>query len=130
MNFLRRFMYGRYGMDQLSTALIFGALLFMILSSLFGSQILNTISLALLVYSYFRILSRNTTKRYAENTKFLQLVNPLQKWFKQKKARIKGMKTHRYFKCPSCKQDLRVPKGKGKITITCPKCKTEFSAKS
>ena len=85
MNFLKRFMYGRYGMDQLSIVLIFGALLFMILSSLFGSQILNTISLALLVYSYFRVLSRNTTKRYAENTKFLQLVNPLQKWFKSKK---------------------------------------------
>ena len=118
----RRFMQGRYGGDKLNMALIWTA---------FGSYILSllipfeTVKLMLIVLSYlliawslFRSLSRNTYKRYQENRKYLQL------W-----ERLKD-RDHRYYDCPRCRQPVRVPRGKGKIAITCPKCREKFIRKT
>jgi hypothetical protein len=82
------------------------------------------------VLCVFRILSRNIFKRKQENYKYLKIENSVVIWFKQKLNRAKDSKTHKYFTCPDCKQKLRVPRGQGKISVTCPKCKKSFKAKS
>ncbi len=127
---LARFFYGRYGMDTFGWALIIASMVLTFLSSLFESGLLMLLSYAPIVYAIFRVLSRNITARAAENRKFLGVWKPLKKWFKLQYNRIRDIRTHRYFACPSCKNNLRVPKGRGEITITCPVCKTRFDRKS
>lgn len=130
MNWLRRFMIGRYGGDQLSMALlIFSALLTLTAQST-SFPPLTFISYLPLGIAIFRILSRNTAKRSMENYKFAMLMSPVYSWFMKMQNRFKDRKTHKYFTCPNCKQSLRLPKGKGKIIISCPKCKTEFKGKT
>ena len=117
-----RFMEGRYGVDKLNTALLWTGL-GLVVAALFvpfmlPDLILHMIAYALMGIVIFRALSRNTYKRYQENRKFLMLVD-----------RLKDRK-HKYFQCPRCHQPVRVPRGKGKISITCPKCKEKFIKKT
>ena len=119
---LRSFMYGRYGTDRLNMVILSVGLVASLLSVLIKFAPVN---LALFVLSYgmmfwaiFRSLSRNTYKRYQENRKFLQLT-----------GRLKD-REHRYFDCPKCRQMVRVPRGKGKISITCPRCREKFVKKT
>lgn len=130
MNWFRRFMIGRYGPDQLSIALMFLSLLLSLLLFFFPSTALSYIVYIPFIVFLFRILSKNVNKRREENIKFLKLWYPIASWFRKKQYQLKNSKTHRYYKCPSCKQSVRVPKGKGKILITCPKCKLEFIKKT
>jgi phage FluMu protein Com len=130
MNWLKKFMIGRYGMDQLSMGLIVFYILLAILSRFMNIQIINIISLIVPIVAYYRIFSRNINKRYQENMKFLKIWNPIKNKFNGKVKKVKGLKDYKYFKCPSCSQSLRVPRGKGKIAITCPKCKTSIIKKS
>ncbi len=130
MNWLRRFMMGRYGGDQLSMAL----LIFSFLLN-FTARLTDTPFLILLGYvssglAVFRTLSRNKAKRGMENYKFSMLMNPIYSWFKVTRNRIRDAKSHQYFTCPNCRQSLRTPRGKGKIVVICPKCKREFKAKT
>ena len=83
-----------------------------------------------IVYSYFRILSRNTRKRYSENLKYLSYQNRVTTWFGKQQVRFKQRKDYHYYRCPQCGQQLRVPRGRGKISITCPKCGHQFIKKS
>ena len=121
-NFMRRFMMGRYGTDKLNKALLIAGVVTYLLSIFAPFAILtlvfSTASWALLICALFRMLSRNTYKRYQENRKYLQLVE-----------RLKD-RQHRYYTCPRCRQTVRVPRGKGKIVITCPKCKEKFIKKT
>ncbi|MDD2447147.1 MAG: hypothetical protein PHY91_05620 [Tissierellia bacterium] len=126
----RRFMSGRYGFDQLSNALITVSIIFILLSAGLQSSVLNTLGFVVLFFSYFRVFSRNIYKRYAENQKFLNYWNPIKGKFYSLKNRMKQSKTHKFYKCPNCNKRVRVPKGKGKIRITCPECKTKFEARS
>lgn len=130
MNWLRRFMAGRYGGDQLSMVLIIFSALLTLISGFTKLQLFALIAYIPLGISIFRMFSRNTAKRSMENYKFAMLMSPAYSWFKRHQNRFKDRKTHRYFTCPKCGQSLRVPKGKGKIVITCPKCKTEFAKKT
>ena len=119
---LQRFMMGRYGTDKLNM-FILGLGLFLCLLSIFipvavVDLILTVLSYGLMIWAICRTLSRNTYKRYQENRKFLLLLD-----------RIKDRK-HRYFDCPKCRQLVRVPRGKGKIMITCPKCGEKFKKKT
>ncbi|MBP3888006.1 MAG: hypothetical protein J6F30_10260 [Cellulosilyticum sp.] len=126
----RKFMQGRYGADQLSLSLL-GLGLFMWLITLpFNHFIIRLICLVPIVLCYFRIFSKNIYKRQQENFKFIRFYTPILKKQQLLIKRFKERKTHRYFKCPSCKQTLRVPKGKGNISITCPKCKNIFHGRS
>ena len=125
----QRFMSGRYGNDQLSSFLCIFSLICLLLG-MFLSGILYYIGLALLIWCYFRMFSRNTRKRYAENLKFLQLKGHVTGWFAARKVRFSQRSTYRYFRCPNCHQEIRVPKGRGRISITCPKCRTQFIKKS
>ena len=128
-NALARFLYGRYGNDQLGVFLIALYVLLYILSIVFQLGILSLVGDVLLLVALFRMLSRNTYKRREENNKFLRKVNPFLKWFRLQQTMRKD-KAHRYFKCPNCSQYLRVPRGKGKITVTCRSCRASFQEKS
>lgn len=130
MERLRRFMYGRYGNDQLNNALIVGCLVLMLVGMFFHTSAIYVIGLVLLVLCYARMLSRNTAKRFSENQKFLIFWNKVKKKASDVKFRFADRKTHRYFKCPTCKQRLRVPKGRGKLNISCPHCRTSFVKKT
>ena len=118
----RRFMMGRYGTDKLNIALLtvglVVSLVCMFIKAPLVNLILTVISYAFLFTVIFRSLSRNTYKRYQENRKYLMLLER----FKDKE--------HRYFDCPKCRQQVRVPRGKGKIAITCPKCREKFIRKT
>lgn len=128
-NWLRNFMTGRYGPDQLYIASLITAMVLALLGSFLGWW-MRLLSYLFLFYALFRMLSRNIYKRRKENDKFLKYWWPIKMWFKRKLQRIKSSKTYAFFKCPACKNTLRVPKGKGKIQITCPKCGERFVKKT
>ena len=128
-NFLSRFMAGRYGTDQLNTALMIAYLALYLISILSGWAVLYWVALVLVFVTLFRCLSRQVDRRRAENAKFLQVVRPVRRKLKNMMARIKD-KDHRYFKCPNCKQQMRVPRGKGRITVHCRSCGATFEEKS
>lgn len=119
---LRRFMIGRYGSDKLNIALLLTGVVLWFLSNFIpftGVKLLLLLAYYFLMgLAIFRMLSRNTYKRYQENKKYLQFID-----------RIKD-REHRYYDCPRCRQQVRVPRGKGKISITCPKCKEKFIKKT
>lgn len=116
----RRFMQGRYGTDKLNTAILVAGVICCVLAMLIPviGALLTLLSYVLMGWAIFRMLSRNTYKRYQENRKYLRLVE-----------RFKD-RDHKYFDCPRCRQPVRVPRGKGKISITCPKCGEKFIRKS
>ena len=118
----RHFMQGRYGTDKLNTAILLTGLalsvLQMFLPGAWTKWVLTLLAYGCMFYAIFRMLSRNTYKRYQENRKYLRFLD-----------RLKD-REHRYFQCPRCRQSVRVPKGKGKISITCPKCREKFIKKT
>lgn len=129
MNRLKKFFYGRHGVDQLSIALFF---LYMAIA--FTSQILRIywiyiLSYAIFGYSFFRILSRNHAKRTEENARFLLGWHSLKNRFRTGIQRMRDLGQYRYFKCPNCSQTVRVPRGKGRVNISCPKCRGKFLRK-
>lgn len=130
MNWFRKLMAGRYGVDNFSNFLITLSLILFISNIFIKVQILYTIGTVILVYSYFRILSKNIHKRYQENMQFLNASKPAREKLNKFKRRVKSLKTHKYYKCPECNRELRVPKGKGKINIKCPSCKHEFTRRT
>ncbi|MCI9126097.1 MAG: hypothetical protein HFG28_02725 [Eubacterium sp.] len=127
------FMYGRYGVDQLSRFMLIIIFVLCILSMFFRTQILSLLIFLLIILTYYRMFSRNIYKRAAENEKYLQLAGR----FKRKTGTntyhhqsSQQKKYYKYFKCPGCSQKIRIPKGHGKIEIKCPKCNTKFIRKS
>lgn len=128
-NAIQRFMYGRYGNDSLNLFLIGTYLVLYLLFILTGFALLYWICLVLVAVSLFRILSRNLPRRREENAKFLKAAGPVIRWWRLRRT-IHRDKEHRYFKCPNCGQQLRVPRGKGTITVTCRSCGASFQEKS
>lgn len=127
---LQQFMAGRYGVDSFSKFLMGVALVLCVLEIFIDSVMLNSWFILLVLYVYFRMFSRNYNKRYQENMKYLQIKNKVIAKFNSEKSLMKQRKTHHIYKCPTCSQKIRIPKGKGRICITCPKCKTEFTKTS
>lgn len=128
-NFLYKFMSGRNGTDDLARYCIFDSLIVLIISCFFKGYpktILWWIAVIILGYSYFRVFSRNLNKRYQENTAFVIKKNKLLGKLRNKKEMFAQRKQYCFYKCPNCGIMNRVPKGKGKIQITCPKCNTKF----
>lgn len=128
-NVLQRFMYGRYGSDQMNVFLIVAYLVLLLLSGLPGLALLELPAFVLMAWTVFRMLSRNHAARRAENARFLKVAGPMIRWYRLQRT-IRRDKEHRYFKCPGCGQQLRVPKGKGRITVTCRGCGASFQEKS
>lgn len=127
--FLSRLMAGRYGTDQLNTALIFLYVVLYLISVLSGWVVLYWVALVVVFVTLFRAFSRQVERRRAENVRFLQLVRPLQRRLKNFSTRLRD-RDHRYFRCPNCKQQMRVPRGKGRITVHCRSCGATFEEKS
>ncbi len=125
-----RFMQGRYGSDQLSKFLMIIAVVLMLISMFSRINIFYGISLFILVIIYVRMFSRNIPKRYSENQIYMNYHNKVKVFFMKKKSLWEQKKTYHIYKCPSCKQKIRVPKGRGKIEINCSKCHTTFVKKS
>ncbi len=128
-NALHRFMDGRYGNDQLNLSLIVFYLLLYLLFALTGFEPLYWACLVFVFVSLFRLLSRNIAARRRENAQFMRFAGPVLQWFRLQRT-IHRDKDHRYFKCPNCGQQLRVPRGKGKITVTCRSCGASFQENS
>ena len=128
-NAFQRFMYGRYGSDQFNIFLIGAYFVLTVLSMFTDSGLFSLLGQLCVFYALFRMLSRNVTKRREENAKFMRKAQPVLKWLRMQQT-IRKDKAHRYFKCPSCSQYLRVPRGKGKITVTCRSCGASFQEKS
>lgn len=129
MDKFRKFMYGRYGNDQLNLALvIFGCVVTLILSFV---DIRLSRYLGLIPYgiALWRALSKNTAKRQQENLKFLKASAPWRNFIVKKVKQFQD-KEHKYYACPQCHNTLRVPKGRGKIKISCPHCSKEFVRKT
>ncbi len=127
---LQRFMIGRYGTDQLARFLSGCILVLLILNLFIRDRILYWLALALLSYCYFRMFSKNISARLRENAVYLrwrsQVTEKLKKW---KAQAVQAWKYHIY-RCPGCGQKIRIPRGRGKVSIHCPKCHTDFIRRS
>lgn len=129
LDFLRRLMYGRYGNDTLNQFLMVTAGILFIPWIFTRWMMFSWLILLLIAVVYFRMFSRNTYKRTSENQRFLIWFAPFQRKAAGKKMQMQD-KEHRYFKCPGCSKTLRVPRGRGRIEITCPHCKRKFVKKT
>lgn len=121
---IQRFMYGRYGIDKLGQVLAITSIAFLFFSSLTRSIILRLLAYIIMGWCIYRIFSKKTVYRANENMKFRQLCFDVSAFMRRDR------KAFRYFKCPSCKKTVKVPRGKGKIEITCPVCRNRFIKKS
>ena len=121
-NAMRRFMAGRHGSDKLNLTILTAGLVICLVGALIPVAVVRLIcslvSYALMFWALFRMLSRNSYKRYEENRRYLMLLDQIKD------------RDHKYFSCPKCHQPVRVPRGKGKISITCPRCKEKFVRKT
>lgn len=130
---LSRFMYGRYGVDQLGRALLTYALILCIISLFVPgllSSILYCISIYLIVTMYYRMFSRNIQKRYQENIKYLNIKSSFQTKFHKEREILSQRQYYHFYRCPHCRQRIRIPRGKGRIEIRCPRCSHTFIKKS
>ncbi|MDD6882869.1 MAG: hypothetical protein PUD50_04080 [Eubacteriales bacterium] len=118
----QKFMQGRHGADQLSSALIWGGLFLYILALIPALGFLWLIAMAMYVYAIFRMFSRNNEKRWAENAKYVEFSGKVRTNAKQAFVRAKNSGKYKYFRCPKCRAWLRLPRKVGEVTITCGKC--------
>ena len=129
-NFVRNLLAGRYGPDHLNIAMVVLSLVMNLLNVLFKFSVFIYLSWTLIVLALLRMLSRKIEKRRAENDVFIRYWWPVRSEFLRLGANIKHRKTHKFIKCPSCSNTLRLPKGQGKLQVTCPKCGERFIRKS
>ena len=133
MKRLGSFLDGIYGFDGMSCFLLAVSVILNLLTGLWPSQAVNNVNLIsylTLLWCIFRVFSHNYEKREQENEKFLHMIRPICENVIEKREEKAEAKLFRFFKCPLCKQKLRVPKGKGKVEITCPKCGNKFIKKA
>ncbi len=134
---LAQFMQGRYGVDQLTRFMNLITFILIIINLFVPSRLLWYLVLVLIILTYYRMFSRNIAQRYRENQAFMKYYGRFQPWWqktwygithwKEERARNKG---YHIYRCPQCKQKIRIPKGRGHIMVTCPKCHFEFHKKS
>lgn len=127
---MTRFMYGRYGNDQLSKLYLGLAIVCLIVNLFTDLAIFYVAGLLFLIYSIYRSFSKDISKMAAQNQKFLNWRYQRIVKYNNTKKHLAQSKEYRFYKCPGCRQKVRVPRGRGKIAITCPKCRAEFIKKS
>lgn len=127
---LQRFMIGRYGSDKMNQVLSVVSLILVLIGVFLKVSFCYWLGFILILWLYYRMMSRNIQKRYAENQVFLRYYYQITGWFSGKKRSVEQNKGYHIYKCPQCKQKVRVPKGKGKISIHCPKCGNDFIKRS
>ena len=123
-------MLGRYGIDELGKFSLYFTMALLIIGLFVHNGFLNALTFLGLIILYFRMFSKNYEKRRKENEVYLKYQNKVTCFINKQKRMAKDRKVNHIYSCPNCKQKIRIPKGKGKIAITCPKCKTEFIKKS
>lgn len=125
-----KFMYGRYGTDKLNMFLVIMLLVFAVgnlfVRNEYFSMVFTSWEFLLIFLIYYRMFSRNISKRYAENQKYLSIENRVRRFFGKSKYMQQQRKEFHIYTCPQCKQKIRIPRRKGKISIRCPKCGSEF----
>jgi len=127
---LARFFQGRYGTDELNNVLLISGLVMTFLAYIDGLEFFSLIAYIVLFYALIRSFSRNYDKRGKELGAYLKLKGGIVNWFSLQKRKFSERKTHRYFRCKQCKTVMRVPRGKGTIAITCPRCQTKVTHKT
>lgn len=125
-----RFMQGRYGYDEFGRFLIFTALVLTILGYIPFLRIMSLLGVAVLVYYLYRMYSKNHTARRMELNRYYVVSDKVKKEIRLKKSRWNDRKTHVYFKCKNCGAIIRVPKNKGEIEVTCPRCRARTTKKT
>ena len=126
----RQFMIGRYGTDGLNQFLSVASIVMLLLSLLTRFSLFTWLGVALLVLCYYRTLSRNISRRTEENYRFYSLKDRFSNKFRSLKEQWANRKLYHDYRCPKCRQKLRVPRGRGRIQISCPRCGTQFIKKS
>ena len=127
---LRQFMIVRYGTDGLNQFLSIASLVLLLIAIISRVSLFTYLGAALLIFYYYRTFSRNISKRTEENYKFYTLKDRVDNKFKGWKEQWANRKVYHYYRCPQCRQKLRVPRGRGRIQISCPRCGTQFIKKS
>ena len=122
----QNFMYGRYGTDSLNKFLIYASFAFIVLNLFIRNNGVSFLVYAILIYAIFRMFSRNVAARSSENSRFLGWRNKAADFFRNKTSEFRQLRSYHIYRCPNCGQKIRIPRGKGKIMVTCPKCRTKF----
>ena len=123
---VRKFMTGRYGTDEYAQFLLTVTLVLCILTLFIRNWVMYLLTALAFAWSYYRILSKDFERRREENERFRALESRFGRWCRVQKRKFDGRREYRFFKCPNCGQQVRVPRDKGRIRITCPKCHTQF----
>lgn len=126
----RRFMAGRYGTDALNQFLSIVSIVLLLVALLTRVNLFTWVGMGVLIWCYYRTFSRNIPKRTEENYKFYTLKQQLEGKVCSLKEQWANRKLYHYYRCPQCRQKLRVPRGRGRIQISCPRCGTQFIKKS
>lgn len=127
---MARMMQGRNGLDNLGHNALITGLVLTVVDLFLGTGLLSMLGTALYIYSLFRLMSRNVPKRQAENQRYMQATSQWTTKIKQAWLRLKNSKQYKYFRCPSCRVHLRLTRGCGEKTVTCPKCRHQFRQKA
>lgn len=123
---LIRFMYGRYGVDALGKCMLGLGLTCAVMTWFTDTALFSLLSWVFIIWTYFRMFSKNVYKRSAENRMYLEKTYRLRCFFARQKNMLAQRKTHHIYTCPTCKQKIRIPRGKGRIEVRCPKCSATF----
>ena len=126
-NFFQRLMYGRYGIDKLNGALLWGWLIAMLLYRMLRWRMIYWIAMILFCAMFLRMMSRNTWQRQKENERFVAKLQSVQASVHFQIRRIKDIRHYRYRACPHCRSMLRLPRRRGTHTVCCPRCHEDFS---
>ncbi len=127
---IRQFMIGRYGTDGLNQFLSIASLVLLLIAIISRVSLFTYLGAALLGFCYYRMFSRNISKRTEENYQVLHREGPHRQQVQACKEQWANRKVYHYYRCPQCRQKLRVPRGRGRIQISCPRCGTQFIKKS
>ena len=127
---LRQFMIGRYGTDGLNQFLSIASLVLLLIAIISRVNLFTYLGAALLIFCYYRTFSRNISKRTEENYRYYAVKDRIRSKFCSLRDQWNNRKLYHYYRCPQCRQKLRVPRGRGRIQISCPRCGTQFIKKS
>lgn len=125
-----RFMQGRYGMDGLSGFLIGTGFIMSVFNTFFRGNLFMILSWGCIIFAFTRIFSKDRGRCIAQNMWFYDHTRGAREWIRREKSRMRIRKTHHIYTCKNCGQKIKIPRGKGRIMVTCPKCRNEFLKRS